>query len=180
MEQRFNPLNFYPPKFDLSSLESYSHPNQRLEYLNLLFYLQLIVFYGITGGLVFIFFSMISLIFFACCHRKYISIPFYLYGLWTLLAWIFISIALISFVNIWFWKKELIDDYERNLAFQIMIHEKNPSLRYLEFFGLSFWLACGSALTTFIALLLSCCICCTIGSSRADDKEYEIMHMQNY
>jgi len=61
-----------------------------------------------------------------------------------------------------------------------MIHQNNSSLRNLQFFGLSFWLACGAALATFIGLLLSYCICCTIGSSRSDDKEYEIMHMQNY
>jgi hypothetical protein len=148
--------------------------------VNILHYLQLIVFYGITGGLVFIFLSMVSLLFVACCRNKCLSLPFCCYGLWILFACLFICTALLSFVNMWFWKKELVGDYERNLSFEIMIHEKNPSLRNLEFFGLSFWLACGAALATFIGLLLSCCICCKIGSSRSDNKEYEIMHMQTY
>jgi hypothetical protein len=179
-EQRFNPFNIYPPKIDSSSLESYSNPQLRIEYLNLIHYLQLIVFYGIAGGLIFIFFSIISLFFYACCHQKCMNIPFYFYGLWTLFAWLLISIALISFVNIWIWKREILIDDERNLSIETMIHKRNPSLQNLEFFGLSFWLACGAGLMTFISLLLSCCICCTIGSARSENKEYEIMHMQNY
>ena len=35
---------------------------------------------------------------------------------------------------------------------------KIPTLRNIEFFGLSFWLACGAALSTFIGLLLSYCV----------------------
>ena len=143
-------------------------------------YLKLIVFYGFAGGLVLIFFSIISLFFYACCRQKCSNLPFYFYGLWTLLAWLLISIALVSFVNIWIWEREILLDDERNLSYETMIHRLNPSLQNLEFFGLSFWLACGSALTTFAGLLLSCCICCTIGSARSENKEYEIMHMQNY
>ncbi len=179
-EKHYNPFNIYPPKVDSLSLESYLNPNQRLEYLKLIHYLKLIVFYGITGGLILIFLSIISLFFFVCCRHKCINVPFYFYGLWTLFAWLFISIALISFVNIWIWKKEILIDEQRNSLFETMIYKMNPSLQNLEFFGLSFWLACGSALTTFISLLLSCCICCKIGSSRSENKEYEIMQMQNY
>jgi len=97
-----------------------------------------------------------------------------------LLAWLIILKALISFVFIWLWQKQTVLDPEKSLASEIDIHERNPTLRHIEFFGLSFWLACGAALATFIGLLLSCCICCTISSSRSENKEYEIMHMQNY
>jgi len=180
IEKRYNPFDIYPPKIDSSILEQYSHPDRYTEHLDIIFYLKFTVFYGISGGLLFIFFSLISLLFFACCHRKCLSVPFFLYGLWILLAWVFICIALISFVNIWYWEKEILLDHERSLPYNVMIHQNNSSLRNLQFFGLSFWLACGAALATFIGLLLSYCICCTIGSSRSDDKEYEIMHMQNY
>ncbi|CAF1159637.1 unnamed protein product [Adineta steineri] len=179
-EKRLNPFNVYPPKYDLSSLESYPQPNQRAEYLNLIYYLQLGAFYGITGGLIFLFFSIMSLFFFVCCHHKCIRAPFYLYSFWTLLALISICLGLLTFVNIWFWKQQNSLDYENNSPFNIMLYQRNPSLQYIECFGLSFWLACGAALATFISLLLSCCICCTIGSSRSENKEYEIMHMQNY
>ncbi len=179
-EKHFNPFNINPPKIDSSLLEFYSHPNQRIEYLNLIHYLRLIVFYGILCGLILIIFSIISLFFSVCCRQKCINIPFYFYGLWTLFAWLFISIGLIAFVNIWIWKKEILLDDERNLPYETMIHRLNPSLQNLEFFGLSFWLACGAILSTFISLLLSCCICCTMSSSRSENKEYEIMHMQNY
>jgi len=179
-EKHFNPFHIYPPKLDSSELEFYSHPNQRIEYLNFIYYLQLAAFYGITSGLIFLVFSLISLVFFVCCRQKCIRLPFYFYGLWTLLAWISICIGLLSFFNIWIWKKQNLLDYERNSPFNIMIHQRNPSLQDLEFFGLSFWLACGAALATFIGLLFSCCICCTMASSRSENKEYEIMHMQNY
>ncbi len=179
-EKRFNPFNIYPPKLEPSLLDTYPHAGQRMEYLNLIYYLRLIVFYGIAGGLIFIFFSIISLFFSACCRHKCRNVAFYLYGVWTLFAWLFICIGLISFVNIWIWRREILLDYERNVPFDTMIHERNPSLQSLEFFGLSFWLACGAALSTFIGLLLSCCVCCTFASSRSDNKEYEIMHMQNY
>ena len=96
-----------------------------------------------------------------------------------LLAWLVISIGLLSFVFIWIWQKQTVLDPEKSLLLDIDIHERNPTLRHVEFFGLSFWLACGAALSTFVGLLLSYCVCCTIGSSRADDKEYEIMHMQH-
>jgi len=69
---------------------------------------------------------------------------------------------------------------KKSLSIEIKIHERNPTLRHIEFFGLSFWLTCGAALASFIGFLLSYCVCCTIGSSRADDKEYEIMQMHNY
>jgi hypothetical protein len=151
-----------------------------MEYVNLIFYLRLIVFYGIAGGLIFLFFSIIALFFSACCRHKCKNVPFYFHGIWTLFAWLLICLGLLSFVNIWIWRREILLDYERNSAFDTMIHERNPSLQNLEFFGLSFWLACGAALATFIGLLLSCCICCKIGSSRSDNKEYEIMHMQTY
>ncbi|CAF3883983.1 unnamed protein product [Rotaria sordida] len=179
-EKYFNPFNIYPPKIDSSLLELYPYPNQRIIYLNLIYYLQLCVFYGITSGLIFIFLSIISLFFIACCHHKYQSVPFYFYNLWILLSCLSICIGLLSFVFIWIWKKEILLDYEKNSPLNIMIYERNPTLQNLEFFGLSFWLGCGAALTTFICLLLSCCICCTIGSSRSDNKEYEIMHMQSY
>jgi len=180
MEQRFNPFRFYPPTIKSSSLESYSNPNKRIEYLNLIFYLQLIVFYGIVGGLIFLLLAVVSLFFFGCCRRHCISVPFYFYGFWMLLAWLVILTALISFVFIWLWQKQMVLDPEKSLLSDIDIHERNPTLRNIEFFGLSFWLACGAALSTFIGLLLSYCVCCTIGSSRADDKEYEIMQMHNY
>jgi hypothetical protein len=179
-EKRFNPFHIHPPKIDSLLLESYTHPTHRQEYLNLIYYIQLVVFYGIAGGLIWIFFSIISLFFLICCREKCRNIPFYIYGLWTLLAWLFITIALILFVYIWILKKETLLDDEKSLSYETMIHKMNPSLQNLEFFGLSFWLACGAALTTFIGLLLSCCICCTLGSSRSDNKEYEIIHMQNY
>ncbi|CAF2033568.1 unnamed protein product [Rotaria magnacalcarata] len=87
---------------------------------------------------------------------------------------------LLLFACTWIWKKEILLDYEKNLPFDIMIHQRNPSLKDLEYFGLSFWLACGAALTTFLGLLLSCCFCCKIGSSRSENKEYEIMQMHSY
>ncbi len=179
-EKRFNPFKIYPPTIDSLLLESYLHPNLRQEYLDTIYYFQFAVFYGLAGGLILIFFSIISLIFSACCRQKYIYLPFCFYGIWILLAWVFISLGLISFVGIWMWKKDILIDDERNSSYETMIHRINPSLQNLEFFGLSFWLACGAALTTFIGLLLSCCICCTLGSSRSDNKEYEIIHMQNY
>jgi hypothetical protein len=145
-----------------------------------MFYLQLIVFYGIVGGLIFLLFAVISLFFFGCCRRRCITVPFYFYGLWMLLAWVLILAALVSFVFIWLWQRQTVLDNEISLPTEIMIHERNPTLRRIEFFGLSFWLACGAGLATFIGLLLSYCACCTIGSSRADDKEYEIMQMHTY
>lgn len=180
MEQRFNPFQIYPPKIKPSSLKSYLNPNQRTEYLNLLFYLQLIIFYGIVGGLIFLLLAVLSLFFFGCCRRHCISVPFYFYGLWMLLAWLVILTSLILFGFIWLWQKQTVLDVQKSLQSDIDIHERNPTLRHIEFFGLSYWLACGAALSTFIGLLLSYCVCCTIGSSRADDKEYEIMHMHNY
>jgi hypothetical protein len=180
MAKRFNPFHIRPPKINPLSLESYSNPNQRIEYLNLLYYLQLIVFYGIVGGLIFLLFAIISLFFFGCCRRHCISVPFYFYGFWMLLAWLVILTSLIAFIFIWLWQKQTVLDPDKSLAADIDIHERNPTLRHIEFFGLSFWLACGAALSTFIGLLLSYCVCCTIGSSRADDKEYEIMQMHNY
>ena len=180
MEQRFNPLRINPPTIDPSLLESYPNPNQRIEYLNLIYYLQLSVFYGITGGLIFLVLAVVTLFFFGCCRRRCIAVPFYFYGLWMLLAWLLILTALIAFLFIWLWQKQTILEAGKALPSDIMIHERNPTLRNVEFFGLSFWLACGAALATFIGLLLSYCICCTIGSSRADDKEYEIMQMHNY
>jgi len=180
MEHRFNPFRFYPPKIHPSSLQSYLYPNKRIDYLNLIFYLQLIVVYGVFAGLIFLLFAVISLFFFACCRRHCVSVPFYFYGLWMLLAWVVISIALIAFIFLWLWQKQTVLDPEKSLALDIDIHERNPTLRNIEFFGLSFWLACGAALSAFIGLLLSYCVCCTLGSARADDKEYEIMHMHNY
>ncbi|CAF1428031.1 unnamed protein product [Adineta ricciae] len=179
-EKRFNPFIFYPPKIDPRLLESYPHPNQRTEYLNFMFYLQLVAFYCVASGLIFLFLAIISLFFFACCRDKCISVPFCLYGMWTLLAWIAICAALLAFVGMWLWKKHNLSDYENNPPLDIMIYQRNPSLQYVEFFGLSFWLACGAALVAFIGVLLSCCVCFTVGSSRSENKEYEIMHMQNY
>ena len=46
MEQRFNPIRFYPPDYNSKLSKSYQNPNKRVEYLNILFYVQLIVFYG--------------------------------------------------------------------------------------------------------------------------------------
>jgi hypothetical protein len=180
MEQRFNPFRFHPPTINASTLTGYSNPHQRIEYLNSIYYLQLIVFYGILGGLIFLLFAVISLFFFGCCRRQCISVPFYFYGWWMLLAWLLISVALITFIFLWLWQKQTILDSEKTLASVIKIHERNPTLRNIEFFGLSFWLACGAALASFIGLLLSYCVCCTTGSSRSEDKEYEIMQMHNY
>ncbi|CAF0731638.1 unnamed protein product [Adineta steineri] len=180
IEQHFNPFRFFPSVIDKALLESYSHPDQRIEYLNSIFYLNLIVFYGIAGGLIFLLLAVVSLFFFGYCRRHCIVVPFYFYGVWMLLAWLCILVGLISFVFIWLWQKQTVLDEEKSLTTDIMIHERNPTLRHIEFFGLSFWLACGAALSTFIGLLLSYCICCTVGSSRADDKEYEIMHMHSY
>ena len=180
VEQRFNPFRIYPQAVDSSLLDSYASPNARLEYLNLIFYLQLAVFYGVFGGLIFLLLAVITLFFFGCCRRRCISVPFYFYGLWMLFAWLLISTALVAFVFQWLWQKQTVLDSEKTLPLDVMIHESNPNLRNLEFFGLSFWLACGAALATFLGLLLSYCVCCTVGSSRADDKEYEIMQMHNY
>lgn len=167
-EKRFNPLNIHPTKSD------------RLHH-NLIHYLQLIIFYSLLSGLLLIVLSIVAILGSMCCREKYRNLPFYFYGLAILMAWLFITIALISFVNIWIWKRGLmIMDYERNTPWETMIYQLNPSLEKLEFFGLSFWLACAAGLTTFLALIFSCCICCTIASSRSENKEYEIMHMQNY
>jgi len=179
-EKRFKPWHFSPPIVDSFVFQSYIYPQQRIEYLNLIYYLQLIVFYGIFGGLIFTFFAIVSLFFYPCCRDKCSNVAFYFFGFWTLIAWLFLSLALISFVNIWIWKKELFVDEDKNLSFETMIYDMNPTLRHLEFFGVSFWLACGAALATFIALLFSCCFCCTLGSFRSENKEYEIMHMQSY
>ncbi|CAF3323264.1 unnamed protein product [Rotaria socialis] len=178
MEQRFDPFRFTPPNDSL--IESYSNPTKRMSYVHLDYWLHLIVVYGIIGGLIFLLFAVLSLFFFGCCRRHCICVPFYFYGFGMLLAWLLISIALISFVLIWLFQKQNILDDETTLPLEIMIHERNPMLRHVEFFGLSFWLACGAALATFIGLLLSYCVCCTLGSARADDKEYEIMQMHNY
>ncbi|CAF1607399.1 unnamed protein product [Adineta ricciae] len=180
MEQRLNPFRIHPPTISNASLKSYSEPQQRVEYLNTVFYLQLVVFYGIFGGLIFLLLAVISLFFFGCCRRHCIGVPFFFYGLWMFLAWVLIMIGLGTFAAMWFWQKQTVLDAGKSLPNEIMIHERNPTLRHIEFFGLSFWLACGAALSTFIGLLLSCCVCCTLGSSRADDKEYEIMHMHAY
>lgn len=178
--KRFNPFNMHPPTLNISLSESYPSPNQRVMYHNLMYYLKLIVFYGITTGLMCIFMSIMSLLFFACCRYKCRSAPFYFYGFWTLLAWLLICIALLSFVYIWLCKEAVLLDYEKYTDGELMIHQRKPMLRNLEFFGLSFWLACGAALATFLGLLLSCCMCCTSSSSRSENKEYEIMHMQSY
>ena len=180
IEQRLNPFLIQPPMIDSSQLEAYPSPNHRVDYLNLLFYLQLGIFYCNLGGLIFLLLAVISLFFFVCCRRRCISVPFYFYGLWMLAAWLLISTALIAFVFQWLWQKHTVLDLEKFSPLEVEIHEKNRSLRNIEFFGLSFWLACGAALSTFIGLLLSYCVCCTVGSSRADDKEYAIMHIENY
>jgi len=164
---------YFHQKTKFSLLESYSNPN-------LIYYLQLTVFYGIVGGLIFLLLAVISLFFFGCCRHHCIGVPFYFYGFWMFLAWLLILTALGSFAFMWFWKKQTVLDDDKTLPFERELHERNPTLRNIEFFGLSFWLACGSFLATFIGLLLSCCVCCTLGSSRADDKEYEIMQMHNY
>jgi hypothetical protein len=179
-EKRFNPFKFYPPTVDSSVTDLYPNFDQRVQYHNYMHYFQFTAFYGVAGGIIFLFFAIISLFFVACCRHKCLSIPFYFYGLWILLAWVSICSALLTFVSMWFWKKQNLLDYENNSPLDIMIYQRNPSLQDVEFFGLSFWLACGAALATFIGLLLSCCVCCTIGSSRSENKEYEIMHMQNY
>lgn len=173
-------MNFLKPKIDLQTLEIYPHPDQRQEDLVMMYNLQLITFFGIIASLIWIFMAIISLFCLICCRHKCMNLPFYFYGLWILLAWIFLSLALVAFAGLWFWKKDFLIDDERNLSFEVMKYKTNPSLQNLEFFGLSFWLACGAALTTFIGVLLSCCICCTVGSVRSENKEYEIMHMQNY
>jgi hypothetical protein len=180
LEQRFNPLRILPYPIESSQLEPYTNPKSRQEYLNTVFYLQLTIFYCVFGGLMFLLLAVLSLFFFSCCRRRCISVPFYFYGFWMLIAWILISTGLIAFVFQWLWQKQTVLDVEKSLSAEIMIHEQNPTLRNIEFFGLSFWFACGSALATFIGLLLSYCVCCTVGSSRADDKEYEIMQMHNY
>lgn len=178
MEQRFSPFPISPPND--SSIESYLHPTERIEYLHYIYYLQLIVFYGVVGGLAFLLLAVVSLFFFGCCRYRCISVPFYLYGFWMLLAWLCISTALVSFVFIWLWQKQAVIDDRKTLPLDVVIYERNPMLRHIEFFGLSFWLACGAAVATFMGLLFSYCACCTLGSSRADDKEYEIMQMHNY
>lgn len=180
VEQRLHPLRFFPPTINSLSLDAYAYPEKRSEYLNILFYLQLSIAYGIFAGLIFLLFAVLSLFFFGCCRRRCISVPFYLYGFWMLLAWLVISAALVSFVFLWLWQKQTTLDPEKRLTLEMNIHQRNPTLKDLEFFGLSFWLACGAALATFFGLLLSYCVCCTIGSSRADDKEYEIMQMHTY
>jgi hypothetical protein len=180
MVQRFNPFRFHPPTINSSTLEAYTNPKLRIEYLNSLYYLQLIIFYGILGGLIFLLLAVISLFFFGCCRRHCISVPIYFYGFWMFLAWVLILISLITFIFVWVWQKQTVLDSEKSLFNDIKIHEINPTLRNIEFFGLSFWLACGAALSTFLGLLFSCCVCCTIGSDRSEDKEYEIMQMHNY
>jgi len=181
MERRFNPIRFVPPSIESSILEAYPHPQNHAHYLAILHYLQLIVFYGIVGSIFFIFLSIITLFFFACCCRhRCMGVPFGLYGIWMFLAWILVTMALITFFFVWIWQKQTVLDNDKALPLDVMIHELNPTLRQIEFFGLSFWLACGAALATFVALIISCCVCCTLGSSRAEDKEYEIMQMQAY
>ena len=180
VEERVHPFRFYPPRISPLSLHAYSSAEKRSEYLNLLFYLRLSIAYGILAGLVFLLFAVISLFFFGCCRRHCISVPFYFYGFWMLLAWLVIMTALLAFVFLWLWQKQTVLDLSSRLPLDVDIHERNPTLRDMEFFGLSFWLACGAALATFLGLLLSYCACCTIGSSRADDKEYEIMQMHTY
>lgn len=180
IEQRLNPFVFYPPAIDSSLLEPYPSPNHRQEYLNTLFYLQLIIFYCFLAGLILLLFAVISLFFFVCCRRQCISVPFYFYGFWMLAAWLVISTGLIAFVFQWLWQKHTVVDIEKFTLLDVEINEHNKSLRNIEFFGLSFWLACGAALASFIGLLLSYCVCCTLGSSRSEDKEYEIMHIHNY
>ncbi|CAF3583878.1 unnamed protein product [Rotaria socialis] len=179
-EKRLNPFKIHLPSIDLSLLELYPSPKQRTFYLATIYYSQLIVFYCISSGLICIFLSIISLFFFACCRQKCRHTLFYFYGLWIFLACLCICIGLLLFACTWIWKKEILLDHEKNLPFDIMIHQRNPSLKDLEYFGLSFWLACGAALATFLGLLLSCCFCCTIGSSRSENKEYEIMQMHSY
>ena len=166
-EKRFNPLNIHPGKFD------------RLHH-NLFHYLQLIIFYSLFSGLILIFLSIMAILGSMCCRDKYRNLPFYFYGILVLMAWLFLSIALIALVNIWIWKRGILTEYERNSPLETMIYQLNPSLHKLEFFGLSFWFACGATFTTFLGLLLSCCISCTMTSSRSENKEYEIMHMHNY
>lgn len=178
MEQRRNPLLFVPPND--SSIDLHPKLDQRIEYNRLSYYLQLIVFYGVAFGLVFLLLAVISLFFFGCCRRHCIGAVFYFYGFWMLLAWLCILTALLIFAFMWLWQKHAVLDEDKTLPFDKMIHENNPTLKNIEFFGWSYWLACGAALSTFIGLLLSYCVCCTLGSSRADDKEYEIMQMHNY
>lgn len=179
-EKRLNPLNFYPPKIDLSLLKLYPNSEERLAYHNTIYHLQLTVFYAISGGLILIFISILSLLFSACCRNKCKYLAIYYYGFWTFFAWLFIITGLLVFAFIWLLKNEILLDDEKNSEFDIMIHLRNPSLRYFGFFGQSFWLACGAAFTSFVSLLLSCCFCCTMGSSRSENKEYEIMQMHNY
>lgn len=174
-EKRFNPFVFDPPR-----AEAYQHSDHRLQYHNIMYYLQFTAFYGVAAGIIFLFLAIISLFFVSCCRSKCLGVPFYFYGLWILFAWVSICVALLTFVGMWWWKKQNFLDYETNSPFNIMMYQRNPSLQYIEFFGLSFWLACGAALATFIGLMLSCCVCCTIGSARSENKEYEIMHMQSY
>lgn len=180
VEERVHPFRFFPSKINPLLLDAYSNPEKRTEYLNLLFYLRLATAYGVLAGLVFLVCAVVSLFFFGCCRRRCISVPFYLYGFWMFLAWLVIMAALLAFVFLWLWQKHTVSDLENRLSLDVDIHDRNPTLRNIEFFGLSFWLACGAALATFLGLLLSYCVCCTIGSSRADDKEYEIMQMHSY
>ncbi|CAF0949773.1 unnamed protein product [Didymodactylos carnosus] len=154
------------------------YQQKRVEYLTLTYYLRMGIFFGIIGGLLFTLLSILSLFLLACCRKNCHNVPFILYGIWTFLAFLSIIGSLGIYVYLWLWEKQTVVDIEKNLPFDVMIHENNTTIRNIEFFGLSFWLACGAILSTFLSLLCSYRVCCKLQSSRAEDKEYEIMQMQ--
>ena len=165
-------------RFDPFRVESLS--DHRPKQLILMSYGKLLVFYGTLGCLFFLFLSLLSLLFAVCRRRQCRNLSLYFYGLWMFLAFLLLCVALTSFVSLWFWKKLIVTDHQSHSPLEVMIHQRNPSLRDVQFFGWSFWLACGAALATLLGLVFSCCVCWTMSSARALDKEYEIMQMDHY
>ena len=151
-----------------------------MQHLIMMHYLKLAVIYGIFSGIFSVIIAIVCLLFKKCCNPRYGHLSIYFYGFWMFLAMILTAMALIIFVSIWLLKKNTVADPEKNLPFDAMVHQRNLSLRDIEFFGWSFWVACGGVLCIFIGFFTSCFICRAISLSRAQDKEYEIMHMDHY
>lgn len=175
VEERFDPFDQFPFK-----INDNSPSDQRPKHLILMSFAKLLVFYGILGCLFFLLLALISLLFAVCRHQLCRNLSLYFYGLWMFLALLLLCVALTSFVNLWFWKKVIVTDDQMNSPLDVMIHQRNLSLRHVQFFGWSFWLACGAALATLLGFVFSCGVCWTMASARAYDKEYEIMQMDHY
>jgi len=161
----------YLPQWQAESIQANNNFN---------YHLQLIYSLAFSSSLLFNLLSLFSLVFLVCFGKYCYQCSFWFYGFFEIIAWLLATFGLLTFYLQW--NSNLHKSFEPSarLPLESEIYKLNPELLAVNELGISFWFATGATLASFLASLFSCIMCCSMPSSRHEDKEYQIMQLPHY